>query len=50
MLAMANDPGGKAVLKSLYNYDSLIKVEPTTYNDFLTVLKTAGIDPATLVK
>ncbi len=50
MLAMAQDPGGKAVLKSLYNYDSLVKVEPTTYDDFLAVLKKAGIDPATLVK
>src|SRR5512138_1509253 len=29
MLAMANDPGGKAVLKSLYNYDSLVQVPPT---------------------
>jgi phosphonate transport system substrate-binding protein len=50
MLAMVADPGGKAVLKSLYNYDSLQKVDPTYYNDFLTVLKQAGVDPATLVK
>jgi ABC-type phosphate/phosphonate transport system substrate-binding protein len=50
MLKMTEDPGGKAVLKSLYNYDSLVKVEPTTYADFLAVLKKAGIDPATLVK
>jgi ABC-type phosphate/phosphonate transport system substrate-binding protein len=50
MLAMAADPGGKAVLKSLYNYDSLQKVEPTFYNDFAAVLKAAGVDPATLVK
>jgi hypothetical protein len=50
MLAMAADPGGKAVLKSLYNYDSLQKVEPTYYNDFLAVLKKAGVDPASLVK
>ena len=27
MLAMTKDPGGKAVLKSLYNYDSLVQVE-----------------------
>ena len=50
MLAMANDPGGKAVLKSLYNYDSFQKVAPTFYNDFGAVLKKAGVDPASLVK
>ncbi len=50
MLAMAADPGGKAVLKSLYNYDALVKVEPNTYDAFLAVLKAAGVDPASLVK
>jgi phosphonate transport system substrate-binding protein len=50
MLAMAADPGGKAVLKSLYNYDAFQKVEPTFYDDFAAVLKAAGVDPATLVK
>ena len=50
MLAMANDPGGKAVLVSLYNYNSFQKVDPTFYNDFAAVLKKAGVDPATLVK
>jgi phosphonate transport system substrate-binding protein len=50
MLAMANDPGGKAVLKSLYNYNSFQKVTPNFYDDFAAVLKKAGVDPATLVK
>jgi phosphonate transport system substrate-binding protein len=50
MLAMASDPGGKAVLKSLYNYDSFQEVEPDFYNEFAGVLKAAGVDPATLVK
>jgi phosphonate transport system substrate-binding protein len=50
MLAMSADPGGKAILKSLYNYDSLQKVEPTTYDAFQAVLKAAGVDPASLVK
>ena len=50
LLAMAADPGGKAVLKSLYNYDSFQKVEPTFYDDFAAVLKKAGVDPAELVK
>jgi phosphonate transport system substrate-binding protein len=50
VLAMVADPGGKAVLKSLYNYDSLVKVEPNTYDAFLAVLEKAGVDPASLVK
>ncbi|HEX2995519.1 MAG TPA: phosphate/phosphite/phosphonate ABC transporter substrate-binding protein, partial [Anaerolineales bacterium] len=50
MLKMAEDPGGKAVLKSLYNYDAFQQVEPTFYDDFAAVLKAAGVDPATLVK
>jgi len=50
MLAMAADPGGKAVLKSLYNYDSFQKVDATFYDDFAAVLKKAGVDPAELVK
>ena len=50
MMAMANDPGGKAVLKSLYNYDSFQEVDPTFYNDFLAVLQKAGVDPSSLVK
>jgi phosphonate transport system substrate-binding protein len=50
MLAMAKDPGGKGVLKSLYNYDSFQEVKPDFYNDFAGVLKKAGVDPATLVK
>ena len=50
MLAMANDPGGKAILKSLYNYDSLDKVEPTTYDAFLKILEAAGVKPEDLVK
>ena len=50
MMAMAQDPGGKAVLKSLYNYDTFQQVEPTFYDDFAKVLKAAGVDPASLVK
>lgn len=50
MLAMAADPGGKAVLKSLYNYDSLTAVQPNEYDTFLAVLEKAGVDPASLVK
>ena len=50
LLAMAEDPGGKAVLKSLYNYDAFQEVDPAFYNDFLAVLQAAGVDPASLVK
>jgi len=50
MMAMAEDPGGKAVLKSLYNYDAFQEVDPAFYNDFLAVLQAAGVDPSTLVK
>ena len=50
MLAMASDPGGKAVLKSLYNSDSFQEVDATFYNEFLAVLQKAGVDPASLVK
>ncbi len=50
MLAMIADPGGKATIKSLYNYDNFQKVEPTFYNDFAAVLRAAGVDPAELVK
>jgi hypothetical protein len=47
---MAADPGGKAVLKSLYNYDAFQQVEPTFYDEFGAVMKKAGVDPAELVK
>ena len=50
MLAMAADPGGKAVLENLYNFDAFQKVEPTFYDDFAAVMKKAGVDPAELVK
>jgi phosphonate transport system substrate-binding protein len=50
MMAMANDPGGKAVLKSLYNYDAFQEVQPDFYNDFAAVLTKAGVDPSELVK
>jgi phosphonate transport system substrate-binding protein len=50
MLAMAADPGGNAVLKSLYNYNAFQKIDPDFYDDFAAVLQAAGVDPASLVK
>jgi phosphonate transport system substrate-binding protein len=52
LLAMSNDPGGKAVLAKLYAVNAFQKIDPsfTMYSDFLAVLKKAGVDPASLVK
>ncbi len=50
LVAMAADPGGNAVLKSLYSINAFQKINPTFYDDFAAVLKKAGVDPATLVK
>ena len=50
MLAMAEDPGGRAVLKGLYNYDAFAEIEPDFYDAFAAVLTAAGVDPAELVK
>jgi phosphonate transport system substrate-binding protein len=50
LLKMAADPGGAAVLKSLYNINGFTEIQPDFYNDFAAVLKKAGVDPAELVK
>ena len=50
LLAMAEDPGGNAVLRGLYTIDGFQKIDPKFYDDFAAVLKKAGVDPATLVK
>lgn len=50
LLFMASDPGGKAVLKALYNINGYQKIDATFYDDFAKVLKAAGVDPAELVK
>ena len=38
------------MLKSLYSYGGLAKIEPTFYDDFAGLLKKAGVDPSSLVK
>jgi phosphonate transport system substrate-binding protein len=48
--AMSADPGGKQILKALYNVDLYKKIEPTYYDAFTAALKAAGVDPVTLVK
>ena len=50
LLAMAADPGGKQTLKSLYNINGYEKIDASFYDAFATLLKDAGVDPATLVK
>ena len=52
LLAMSNDPGGKAVLTKLYNVNAFQKIDLTftMYADFLKVLQKAGVDPASLIK
>lgn len=50
LLFIAGDKGGVAMLKSLYSYGGLVKIDPTFYDAFAALLKKAGVDPATLVK
>jgi phosphonate transport system substrate-binding protein len=50
LVAMGNDPGGQAVLKSLYTIAGFQKIDTHFYDAFAAILKKAGVDPATLVK
>jgi len=50
MLFIAEDAGGKAMLRNLYSYRGLAKIEPTFYDAFRELMKKAGVDPESLVK
>jgi phosphonate transport system substrate-binding protein len=50
LVAMSKDPGGNAVLRSLYTIDGFQVIKADFYDAFAAVLKKAGVDPATLVK
>ena len=50
LLFMASDPGGKAVLKALYNINGYQAIDKTFYDEFAAILKAAGVDPAEMVK
>jgi phosphonate transport system substrate-binding protein len=50
LLAMAEDPGGAAVLRALYSINGFVEVEPDFYADFAQVLVDAGVNPEELVK
>lgn len=50
LMAMSKDPGGAAVLKSLYSINGFTQIDSTFYDEFAGILKSAGVDPASLVK
>lgn len=50
LVAMANDPGGNAVLRGLYTINGFEKIDATFYDAFAKVLKDAGVDPASMVQ
>ena len=50
LLAMAKDPGGKAVLASLYTINAFQKIDATFYDEFNQILIKAGVNAADLVK
>jgi phosphonate transport system substrate-binding protein len=51
LMAMVAEPGGNAVVKSIYNYDNFEKTDYNTYYaPFAETLKKAGVDVASLVK
>lgn len=51
LLAMMQDPGGNAVVKSIYSYSGFEKTDfATTYAPFEQTLKAAGVDISKLVK
>lgn len=50
LLFIAEDAGGKAMLRNLYSYRGLAKIEPNFYDDFEALLKKAGVDPASLIQ
>ncbi|MBA4420131.1 MAG: hypothetical protein C0391_03190 [Anaerolinea sp.] len=49
-LKLSEDEAGKALLKSLYNINGLVAIDPNFYDGFTQILKDAGVDPASLVK
>ena len=50
LLFIAEDTGGKAMLRNLYSYRGLAKIEPTFYDGFRDLMTKAGVDPSELVK
>jgi len=51
LLAMEKDPGGNAIVKSIYSYDNFEKTDYNTYYaPFSETLKKAGVDVSSLVR
>jgi phosphonate transport system substrate-binding protein len=50
LLFIAEDAGGNAMLRNLYSYRGLARIEPTFYDAFRELLVKAGVDPAEMVK
>jgi phosphonate transport system substrate-binding protein len=50
MLAMSADPGGAAMLKSLYNANAYVKIDPSFYDAFTKLCDAAGPDLCPLPK
>jgi len=50
LVFMAKDPGGNAVLKSIYTINDFQKIDSSFYKPFAEILKKAGVDPATYYK
>lgn len=50
LLSIMADPGGKAMVRSIYSYDALVQVKADYYDPFGELMKKAGVDPASYVK
>ena len=50
LLFIAEDTGGKAMLRNLYSYRGLAKIDPTFYDGFRGLLVKAGVNPSDFVK
>jgi phosphonate transport system substrate-binding protein len=50
LLFIAEDAGGKAMLRNLYSYRGLAKIDPTFYDAFRDLMKKAGVDPESLIQ
>ncbi|HEY4687916.1 MAG TPA: phosphate/phosphite/phosphonate ABC transporter substrate-binding protein [Anaerolineae bacterium] len=50
LLFIAEDTGGKAMLRNLYSYRGFAEIEPTFYDEFRALLVQAGVDPAEMIK
>ncbi|MBI4670443.1 MAG: phosphate/phosphite/phosphonate ABC transporter substrate-binding protein [Chloroflexi bacterium] len=50
LLFIGEDAGGKAMLRNLYSYRGLAKIDATFYDAFRKYLESAGVNPSDLVQ